>query len=188
MNVLRYKKQHKSRIPNLIPNKDKNACDFGASCDSYGCDLIVKDKSINTFIPHYIFTPKLSCYGKQREINNNSNYLDFIYCKSCFEYRLDVKDANKIKRKKRISGEWTKDDYGYMENTDCDFCGEKLQRVKLREAIFTTNDVYCGIRSDTIFIIGVCNKCIKKDPKQVFKLVNTMEESNEHILSKIIKN
>jgi hypothetical protein len=54
-----------------------------------------------------------------------------------------------------------------MENTDCDFCGEKCKMVKLREAAFTTNDgLYNGIRSDYWFAIGVCNACIKKLPKK----------------------
>jgi hypothetical protein len=182
MNSLRYKKPHKPRIPNLLPDEDTY---YAYCCDSYGCDLYVKDKY--RFKPHYIFIPKLRCYGKQRELNDApipTNWLDFVYCKSCFEYKLDVKNGI---RENRIRSEWTKDDYGYMENTNCDFCGEKCKRVKLREAAFTTNDEYCGIRPDTCFIIGVCNACIKKTPKEVFTLVNTREESNKYILSKKIK-
>jgi hypothetical protein len=181
MNSLRYKKPHKPRIPNLLPDEDT----YYYSCDSYGCDLIVRDKYTNRFIPHYIFIPKLRCYDNQRELNDAPiNCVDFVYCKECFENKRYVKYGI---RENRIRSEWTKDDYGYMENIDCDFCGEKCQRVKLREAAFTTNDEYCGIRSDTVFIIGVCNACIKKTPKEVFTLVNTREESNEHILNRVSK-
>jgi hypothetical protein len=185
MTILRYKKPHKPRIPNLIPEPDT----YDDCCDS--CDLVVKDKYTNTFVPHYIFIPKLRCYDKQRELNDAPiNCLDFVYCKACFEHKRYSQCENKRTKKiriNRICSEWTKDDYGYIENTDCDFCGEKCQRVKLREARFTTNDAYCGIHPDTQFSIGVCNKCIKKIPKQVFTLVNTMEESNEFMLLQISK-
>ena len=159
-------------------------------CDSWGCDRTCRETDY--FKPHYSFIPKFFiCIDENNEKleNNgeNNNYHEGVFCNSCMHYRHKAtknKNGKNINRKKRIRGCWEKDDYGFLEDTDCDFCGEISKKLKLRLSKFTTNCEHNGIRNDNEYFIAICNKCTKKNPKQVFKQFNTIEEYNTYALSK----
>jgi hypothetical protein len=84
--------------------------------------------------------------------------------------KKNYKNKQNKKNKKRIRGVWEKDDYGFVYKMTCDFCGNTADKLKLKLSQFTTNCEYNGIRKDYQIFIVICNKCTKKNPKQIFKL------------------
>jgi hypothetical protein len=172
-------------MPTLISEKPDIYMSYNGSCDSWGCDRGCR--STDYFIAHYSFIPKFYLYDEKIENTEKSDYREGVYCDWCMNHKLEAtknKNGKPINREKRIRGCWDKDDYGYLENTDCDFCGEISSKLKLRLSEFTTNCEYNGIRNNNSYFIAICNKCTKMNPKQVFKLFNTIEEYNVYALSK----
>lgn len=195
-------------MPTLLPeNTEECGMAYNGCCDSWGCDRGCR--STNWFVPHYSFIPKFypqshprglepvprsSCPGSfwnmtycKIENTHKTNYHEGIYCASCMNYNNEAtknKNGKAINREKRIRGWWEKDDYGYIENTDCDFCNEVSTKLKLRLSHFTTNCKYNGIRENNLYFIAICNRCTKKNPKQVFKRFDTIEEYTVYALSK----
>ena len=157
-------------------------------CHSYGCDILIKNdnnilRNYYTFIPQFLLidgsiqtNDKISIeYYKScipqfllGSIQTNDK-ISIEYCESCFKDSFIDKKKNKFK--KRIFACWEKDDYGFVENTKCDLCGELSKKLSRRLCRFKTNDLYLGIRNDDYVFICACNKCMKINPKNAYKLV-----------------
>jgi len=133
-------------------------------CRSYGCDILIKEDD-NILRNYYIFTPQFLLIDGSIRTNNK---ISFEYCESCFKDSFIDKKKNKFKRIFACS---EKDDYGFVENTKCDFCGKLSKKLSRRKYIFKTNDLYLGVRNDDYVFICACNKCMKINPKNAYKLV-----------------
>jgi hypothetical protein len=181
----RQKKEHKPRMPCLMSSASLSKPT--SSCDSWGCDIICRNTNI--FLPFYCFIPKI-CLISGYEITGNTfaNREERVYCEPCMnQYHGPLKNKNGkvIKQIKRIRGRWVPTDYGHLthliKNRSCDFCEKKSAKLNIRSSQFTTNCEYNGVRLDHDFYIIACNKCLHKNPEQVFKLCSTVDEYNFYI-------
>ena len=134
-------------------------------CHSYGCDILIKNDN-NILRNYYTFIPQFLLIDGSIQTNDK---ISIEYCESCFKDSFIDKKKNKFK--KRIFACWEKDDYGFVENTKCDLCGELSKKLSRRLCRFKTNDLYLGIRNDDYVFICACNKCMKINPKNAYKLV-----------------
>jgi hypothetical protein len=153
------------------------------SCNSRGCDIGCDDISHYKFIPKYrivfptttqVITSLVKHYDKKFERIQHIDDTEYVYCDWCMNHSFTVKSKNGKGSKKitRIYGFWDKDDYGYVNNSTCDFCNINCSKLILRLSTFRTVCEYNGDRCNSSYFIATCNKCIKKNPKQVFKRVN----------------
>jgi hypothetical protein len=161
------KKKKKSRLP--LGHSTSSEFDYKPCyCHSFGCDILVK-KDENIVRNYYTFTPQFFLNNNSRVPIINNDKISIEYCECCFN---DSFINKKKKNFKRIFACWDKDDYGFVETpSKCDFCGKISNRLSRRQCIFKTNDIYMGVRNDDNVFICACNKCIKKNPKNVYKLI-----------------
>jgi hypothetical protein len=133
------------------------------SCDSYACDSFIRSPTDS-----YKFIPQFELCDKTKEIKNNIDKYEYHYCNDCYNYTIVHKNKSSYNGQKRICANWDKDDYGFVYNTNCDFCCVKSKKLQLRLAHFQTKCSNLGIRADFSLLIALCKDCNKIHPKQVF--------------------